>query len=210
VDRFEIDSQTARWRTFRHGPILLRWPKITRSRSRLNPISRAVTVSAGRFTRTDSLAIIPPSRTPQDARPLPVLRRRWRSRLPTGGRPDDRSTECPPHVQCLKAPLRRSTHHEDASIAWRSTCRSLTNRLANALPHQRDCPLPLPIALTSYPYDRSVALTYTLAVSAIRKGNSAAKTSRISYTSASHVRALQSATNFVLWFLFPYWADTAR
>ena len=66
--------------------------------------------------------------------------------------------------------------------------------------------LPLPATLT----DPSIALTYTLAVRAIRKGNAAPGKPRISYVSASHVRALQSATNFVLWFLFPYWVDTAR
>ncbi len=37
----------------------------------------------------------------------------------------------------------------------------------------------------------TVTLTYALAVSAIRKGNAAPKTWRISYISASHVRALQ-------------------
>src|ERR1039458_2567926 len=94
VDQFEIDSQTACWKTSRHGPILLRWPKVTRSRSRLNPIFRAVTVSAGRSTKTDSLATNPPSLTPQDARPLPALRRRWRSRLATGDRPDDCNASC--------------------------------------------------------------------------------------------------------------------
>src|ERR1039458_5370784 len=94
VDNFEIDSQTACWKTFRHGPILLRWPKITRSRSRLNPIFCAMAVSAGRSAKTDRLAIDPPSRTLQNARPSPTPPRRWRSRLLTGGRPDGCESSC--------------------------------------------------------------------------------------------------------------------
>jgi hypothetical protein len=67
-------------------------------------------------------------------------------------------------------------------------------RSSGAIPNLSgiNCPndLPLPATLT----DLSIALTYTLAVSAIRKGNAASGTPRISYVSASHVRGPRSAT----------------
>jgi hypothetical protein len=47
----------------------------------------------------------------------------------------------------------------------------------------------------------TVTLTYTLAVSAIRKGISAPGKGRISYVSASHVRTPKGATNSV-WLVF--------
>ena len=56
-------------KTFRHAGIVLKWPEITPSRSRLNPIFCAMAVSAGRSAKTDSPAIDPPSRTRQNARP---------------------------------------------------------------------------------------------------------------------------------------------
>src|SRR5664280_1075795 len=65
---------------------------------------------------------------------------------------------------------------------------------ANNYPYE----LPLPATLT----DLSIALTYTLAVSAIRKGNPIAKSRLISNASASHIRALRSATIFFFWFDF--------
>jgi hypothetical protein len=57
-----------------------------------------------------------------------------------------------------------------------------------------NCPndLPLPATLT----DLSITHTNALTVRAIRKGNSAAKSRRISDASASHARALRSATIF--------------
>ena len=89
VEQFEIDSQAARWKTFPRGRILSTWSKITPSRSGLNPIFCAMAVSAGRSTKTDSLAIDPPSRTLHNAKPWPTLQRRWRSILLSGGGPDD-------------------------------------------------------------------------------------------------------------------------
>jgi len=64
-----------------------------------------------------------------------------------------------------------------------------------------NCPndLPLPATLT----DPSIALTYALTVSAIRKGNPIAESRLISNAYASHNPAPRSATNlFFCWFDF--------
>ena len=61
---------------------------------------------------------------------------------------------------------------------------------------QRGRPLPLPIALTATLTDPSITLTYTLAVSAIRKGNPIGKSRLNSGAWAASNRALRSATIF--------------
>ncbi len=58
--------------------------------------------------------------------------------------------------------------------------------------------LPSPATLT----DPSITLTYTLAVSAIRKGNTTPATPWISCVSASHTRLLRGATIFSFWVVF--------
>ena len=67
---------------------------------------------------------------------------------------------------------------------------------------QRGRPLPLPIALTATLTDPSIALTYTLAVRAIRKGNPIAKSRLISNACASRTRASRCTTIFFFWVVF--------
>ena len=129
ADQLEIHGQATGWKTFRHARIVLKWPEITPSRSRLNPIFCAMAVSAGLSAKTDSLAIDPPSRTRQNPRPSPTPPRRWTSRSPTGGRPDGRESSCGATVK-FSAPRsgaggrwRRNTEARDDPLVDRRCCR---------------------------------------------------------------------------------------
>ena len=95
----------------------MKWLRITRSRSRLNPIFCAMAVSAGRSAKTDSPAFDLRTRTPRNRRPLPTLPRRWTSRLQTGDWLGDREAFETGRLQSLTVPLGRSVaHHARTSM----------------------------------------------------------------------------------------------